>query len=131
MKRALIPLLLTAICPAAILLTSFALQKKEPVRHVVIFKYKQAATQDQIRQVTDAFRELKKKIPGITSFEHGINNSPEGKNHNFTHVYQLTFEDAQARDTYLPHPEHKKFGELLGKLGILEDVFVVDYVPVN
>ena len=39
----------------------------------------------------------------------------------------VTFENAKARDTYLPHPEHKKFGELLGKLDILEDLFVVDY----
>jgi hypothetical protein len=30
---------------------------------------------------------------------------------------------------YLPHPEHKKFGELLGKLRIVEDVFVVDVRP--
>ena len=72
MKRALIPLLLAAICPLAMLLTGFTRQQKELVRHVVIFKYKQAATQDQIRQVTDAFRELKNKIPGIVSFEHGV-----------------------------------------------------------
>jgi len=58
-----------------------------------------------------------------------VNNSPEGKNHGFTHAYLLTFEDSKARDTYLPHPEHKKFGDLLGKLGILEDVFVIDYAP--
>jgi hypothetical protein len=101
----------------------------ETVRHVVIFKYKPEATEAQIRQVTEAFRALKRKIPGVLAFEHGVNNSPEGKNSGFTHVYLLTFEDTQARDTYLPHPEHRKFGELLGQLDILEDVFVVDYVP--
>jgi hypothetical protein len=101
----------------------------ETVRHVVIFKYKPEATEAQIRQVTEAFRALKSKIPGILAFEHGVNNSPEGKNLGFSHVYLLTFEDAKARDTYLPHPEHQKFGELLGQLGILEDVFVVDYIP--
>jgi hypothetical protein len=101
----------------------------ETVRHVVIFKYKPGATEAQIREVTAAFRALKSKIPGILTFEHGVNNSPEGKNLGFTHVYLLTFENTQARDTYLPHPEHRKFGELLGQLGILEDAFVVDYVP--
>ena len=40
-----------------------------------------------------------------------------------------TPKDAAARDTYLPHPEHRKFGQPLGKLGVLEDAFVVDYVP--
>jgi hypothetical protein len=71
---------------------------------------------------------LKGKIPGIVAFEDGVNNSPEGKNLGFTHVYLLTFESVAARDAYLPHPEHKKFGELLGKLAVVEDVFVVDYV---
>jgi len=131
MKGNLIPLLLSLILPAVVPLTGFAADKKEPVRHVVVFKYKSGTTEDQIRQVTDAFRELKKKIPGIVSFERGVNNSPEGKNLGFTHVYLLTFEDAKARDAYLPHSEHKKFGELLGKLGVLESVFVVDFVPQN
>jgi hypothetical protein len=103
--------------------------KEEQMRHVVVFKYKPTATQEQIEKVTKAFGELKNKIPGIVAFEHGMNDSPENKNLGFTHVYMLTFEDAEARDTYLPHPEHKKFGELLGELGILDDAFVVDYVP--
>jgi stress responsive alpha/beta barrel protein len=115
---------------SSILLTPMttAAQKPGPVRHVVVFKYKKDAAPDKIAQVTRAFRDLKGKIPGITAFEDGINNSPEGKNLGFTHVYQLTFESVAARDAYLPHPEHKKFGELLGKLGVVEDVFVVDYV---
>ena len=98
-----------------------------PVRHVVVFKYTPSATPGQIRQVTEAFRALPGRIPGITGFEDGVNNSPEGKNHGFTHAYLLTFEDAAARDAYLPHPEHQKFGQLLQSLGIVEDAFVVDF----
>ena len=104
-----------------------AYAQKQPVRHIVVFKYKPDATPEQIKQVTDAFRDLQKKIPGITAFEDGVNNSPEKKNLGFTHVYMVTFEDAAARDAYLPHPEHAKFGQLLGKLGVVADVFVVDY----
>jgi hypothetical protein len=99
------------------------------VRHIVIFKYKDGASADQIQQVTDAFRALQRQIPGIVSFEQGVNNSPEGKNLGFTHVFTLTFENVQARDTYLPHPQHQKFGELLTRLGIMADVFVIDYFP--
>jgi hypothetical protein len=114
-----------------LLLTGCQNTKEEQMRHIVVFKYKPDATEEQVEKVTKAFGELKDKIPGIVSFEHGINDSPENKNLGFTHVYLLTFEDAQARDTYLPHPEHKKFGQLLGELGILEDAFVVDYAPVE
>lgn len=99
----------------------------EVVRHIVVFKYKPDATEAQIAEVTAAFRDLKGRIPGLIDFEHGVNDSPEGKNLGFTHVYLLTFENAAARDAYLPHPEHKAFGAVLGRLGVLEDAFVVDY----
>jgi Stress responsive A/B Barrel Domain len=108
-------------------LTAFVNMKAKEVKHIVVFKYKSTATPAQIDEVTSAFKALKGKIPGITSFEYGVNNSPENLNKGFTHVYLLTFKDAEARDTYLPHPEHKKFGELLGKLGVLEEPFVVDF----
>jgi hypothetical protein len=99
------------------------------VRHVVVFKYKAGATLAQIREVTDAFRGLRSRIPGIIGFEDGVNDSPEGKDLGFTHVHLMTFESAAARDAYLPHPEHARFGQLLGQLGIVDGVFVVDYEP--
>jgi hypothetical protein len=116
-----------ALLATGLLCFGFAFTASIPVKHVVVFKYKSTATPEQIEQVTSAFKALKGKIPGIVSFEYGINNSPEKLNKGFTHVYLLTFTDAAARDNYLPHPEHKKFGELLGKLGILEEPFVVDF----
>jgi hypothetical protein len=97
------------------------------VKHIVVFRYKPSATSGQITEVTKAFEALKDKIPGIISFEHGVNNSPENLNKGFTHVYLITFENAGARDAYLPHPEHKNFGELLRKLGVLDEAFVVDF----
>ena len=96
---------------------------------MVIFKFKAGTTPEQVAEVTGAFRALAKTVPGITAFEDGVNNSPEKKNLGFTHVYLVTFTDAAARDAYLPHPEHEKFGQLLGKLRVVEDVFVVDYAP--
>jgi hypothetical protein len=102
-----------------------AAPKPGSVRHVVVFKYKKDVDPEQIAQVTRAFAELEGRIPGITAFEHGVNNSPEGKNLGFTHVYQLTFDSVASRDRYLPHPEHQKFGELLGQLGVLDDVAAV------
>ncbi len=120
---AALPLLAIA---AAVLSGSVSAQS-EPVRHVVVFRYKPGAPAAKIQQVTDAFRALKTTIPGITAYEDGVNNSPEGKNLGFTHVHTLTFASVQARDAYLPHPEHVKFGSLLRSLDILDDAFVVDY----
>ena len=123
--------LLVAIVATILFLSGCQSNNQEQMRHIVVFKYKPSATPGQIEQVTQAFRDLQDKIPGIVAFEHGVNDSPENKNLGFTHVYQMTFENAAALDTNQQHPEHKKFGELLGQLDILEDAFVVDYVPVG
>jgi hypothetical protein len=99
------------------------------MKHIVLFKFTPSATPDQIRRVSDAFRALKDQVPGLLAFEHGPNTSLEGLNQGFNHVYVLTFADAAARDAYLPHPAHQKFGDFLGETGVVESVFVVDYQP--
>jgi hypothetical protein len=99
------------------------------VRHIVAWRFQDGTTEEQIAQFTSTFRALQDKIPGIIGFEHGANNSPENLNCGLTHVYLLTFESVAARDAYLPHPEHKRFGETIRAMGIVADVFVLDYVP--
>ena len=95
-------------------------------RHVVLFKFKDSATPEQIKAVEDAFRDLPKKINTITGYEWGTNVSPEGKDDGFTHCFFLTFKDKAGVEVYLPHPDHKAFGALLRP--ILDKVLVVDYV---
>ena len=95
------------------------------LRHVVLFKFKDDADPVAITKAEEAFAALPGKIPEIRLFEWGINNSPEGLNKGLTHCYLLTFHSEEDRAIYLPHPDHKAFGVLLGY--ILEDVTVVDY----
>jgi hypothetical protein len=130
-----IPLLACVISFAAIACTSAPARPvtsalpAAAVRHVVVFRYKPGASPEKIRQITEAFAALKGQIPGILAFEHGVNNSPEKLDQGFTHVYQLTFTNAAARDVYLVHPAHKAFGTLLGGSGVFDAAFVVDYTP--
>jgi len=95
------------------------------LRHVVAFKFKQSATQEQIKQVEDAFRDLKRKIKEIQSYEWGTNVSKENHNKGCTHGFILTFRSEADRDTYIDHPAHKDFGKLVGP--VLDDVFVIDF----
>ena len=95
------------------------------LRHVVAFKFKQSATQEQIKQVEDAFRDLKKKIKEIQAYEWGTNISKENHNKGCTHSFILTFKSESDRDTYIDHPAHKDFGKLVGP--VLDDVFVIDF----
>ena len=95
------------------------------LRHFVCFKYKTHVSKAKIAEVEKAFVGLENKIKEIRSFEKGLNNSPEGLNKGFKHCYLITFDSEKGRDTYLVHPDHKKFVELVGP--VVEDVFVVDY----
>lgn len=95
------------------------------VYHVVCFKYKDSATEEQIAAVSEAFADLENEIPFITSYRAGTNISPEGLDKGFTHCYILTFKNREDRDKYLPHPAHKAFGRKLGP--VLDDVFVIDF----
>lgn len=127
MRTVAIALLMIFVASASLMAVAAAPQAGSQVRHVVVFKFKATASDSQIREVTTAFRTLKDRIPGIVSFEQGKNHSPEKLDQGFTHVYLLTFTTVASRDAYLPHPEHKKFGELLNRLGVVESVFVVDF----
>ncbi len=95
------------------------------LRHVVLFGFKEETTQRDIAEIARKFAELPALIPGISSFEWGENNSPEGKNQGLSHCFLLTFETEAARDAYLPHPDHVAFATWARHW--IERVTVVDY----
>ncbi len=100
-------------------------KKTQVLRHVVMFKFKDDATAEQIRKVEQAFARLPEQIDAIKSFEWGTNNSPEGLDKGFTHCFVVTFADTAGREEYLPHPKHKAFVKILRP--ILDDVLVIDF----
>jgi hypothetical protein len=61
----------------------------------------------------------------VKGFEWGTNNSPEGLNQGFTHLFFVTFDTEEGRAAYLPHPEHKAFVKVLEPH--LDKVLVLDY----
>lgn len=88
--------------------------ESKQLRHVVLFKFKDSSTPEDIKKVEEAFRALPSKIKEIKGFEWGTNNSPENLAQGFTHCFFLTFDSEKDREVYLPHPAHKAFGALLG-----------------
>ena len=95
------------------------------LRHVVLFKFKDTSTPEDIKKVEEAFTALPGKIKQIKNLEWGTNNSPENLNQGLTHCFFLTFASDKDRDDYLVHPEHKAFGAIAGPH--IDKVTVVDY----
>ena len=109
--------------------TSYAdVEAKAPIqvlRHVVLFKFNEGTSAGDIRKIESAFCALPTKIDAIYDFEWGTDVSVEDLAQGYTHCFFVTFRSEADRDAYLPHPEHKKFGEILRPH--LEQVLVVDY----
>jgi heme-degrading monooxygenase HmoA len=78
------------------------------IRHIVLLKCKADASAAEIEAVFTALAALQETIPGILAFESGENTSTEGKSRGYTHGFTMDFADEQARQTYLPHPDHEK-----------------------
>jgi len=94
-------------------------------RHFGVFQFKPEISQEQIDESFVALVDLKNKIPGLISVEHGPYKSDEGLNDGFTHGFIMTFETAQHRDDYLPHPDHLKVVDLVQPR--LERLVVFDF----
>jgi hypothetical protein len=95
------------------------------LRHVVIFKFKDSSTPDDVKKVSETFAALYGKVPQVKSFEWGINNSPEKFNEGFTHCFMLTFSSEKDLADYQLNPAHVEFQKVLKPH--MEKVFVVDY----
>lgn len=121
MKRILI-LLLALI---AMKTETNAQTSEKLLRHVVLFKFKETSTAADIKKVEDAFRALPSKITAIKALEWGTNNSPENLAQGFTHCFFVSFASEKDREIYLPHPDHKAFGQVLRPH--LDKVLVIDY----
>jgi len=95
------------------------------LRHVVLFKFTDESTPQDVKKVEDAFVALKGKINLIKDFEWGTNTSPENLNQGLTHCFFATFHSDKDRDDYLVHPDHQAFVEVLKPH--LDKVTVIDY----
>lgn len=106
--------------------TMQTMENEKLLRHVVIFKFNDDASEEAVAEINKNFGELKEHIPVIQDFEWGLNDSPEDFHQDFTHCYLLTFKSEEDRDSiYTPHPKHQEFVASLQPH--IEKVFVVDY----
>jgi len=83
------------------------------LKHAVFFRFKEEASREGIQTVEEAFAALPSKINEIKGFEWGTNNSLESKSDGFTHCFMVTFDSEEGRRTYLDHPDHLAFVEVL------------------
>ena len=74
------------------------------VQHIVLFKIKPDATDEQVDAMIAGLRALKIKIDGVVELTCGRNYSPRSAGHDVGLC--VTFNDQAGLDHYAPHPEH-------------------------
>lgn len=95
------------------------------IRHILLIKFKEYSEASEIRKLKTLFESMPEKVEGVVSVEWGMNDSPEGKNKEYTHSVLMTFTDENGRQNYLLHPEHQALKDVFRPL--LEDIIVFDY----
>ncbi|MFT7562103.1 MAG: hypothetical protein ACI93R_004037 [Flavobacteriales bacterium] len=95
------------------------------IRHILLVTFKQGITETEIKSTKKGFLDIPSKIPGISSVEWGVNDSPEGKNSGFTHSVLMTFENEAIRSEYLDHPEHVALKNIFRPF--VDKIIVFDY----
>jgi hypothetical protein len=95
------------------------------VKHIVLLKFKDGTSEEQISKLFDDFLDLSESIEGIDDYVAGSNSSPEGLNEGMTHGAIITFKDAAARDAYVTHAEHERFKTMA--MGLVDKALVFDF----
>ena len=85
------------------------------IRHVVLVRFREGVAPGEISGIFGDLADLRRHLPGMRSFAHGPDVSPEGLSHGHTHAFTVDFEDSAARDAYLALPEHEAAGARLVK----------------
>jgi hypothetical protein len=83
------------------------------LRHIVMYKFKDGLPQAQIDEVVSTFNKLPSQIEQIIGYEAGTNVSREGKSEGFTHAFVVTFANEADLDTYIKHPAHQAYVNLV------------------
>jgi hypothetical protein len=95
------------------------------VIHVVLVRWGRDAADGAREGVRAGVRGLLAAIPGILAIEEGPSVSPEGLEQGNDYGFVVTFEDAAARDAYLPHPAHLEVADAIGRTAERVTVFDV------
>ena len=125
MKRNLLALTFAVVVLLGACSPTETKQDQKVLRHVVLFKFTDVSTPEDVKKVEDAFAVLPGKISQIKDYEWGTNSSPENLHQGLTHCFFVTFASDKDRDDYLVHPAHQAFVEVLKPH--LDKVTVVDY----
>lgn len=98
----------------------------DELTHMAFIKFRDSATEAEIRGFEEAFLALPSEIDTIKSIEWGTNNSPEKHDDGFTHALAVTFDSEANLNKYMSHPAHEAFVQSV--IPAVEKVRIFDFI---
>jgi hypothetical protein len=95
------------------------------LKHALFLKFKESASEEEVKAVEEALAELPSQCDTIRAFEWGKNNSPEKHDEGFTHCYMFTFDDVEGLKAYASAPAHTAVVEKI--MAVAEKGRVLDF----
>ncbi|OXM87705.1 Dabb family protein [Paenibacillus rigui] len=92
------------------------------IDHIVLVKFGESTTQEQLQEVVDRFKALRSHLTGIVDLQAGINFSE--KNQGYQVVLSVRFEDRAALQAYGPNPQHQEVAAFIREVGRVDSLIV-------
>ncbi|WP_445488698.1 Dabb family protein [Niallia sp. 03133] len=92
------------------------------IDHIVLVKFSESTTEEQLHEVIKRFRTLRNKIMGIIDLQAGLNFAESGKEYQV--ILKVRFEDRQALELYKPNPEHQAVASFIREVGRVDSIVV-------
>ncbi len=92
------------------------------IDHIVLVKFSESTTQEQLTEVVERFKALRSHLTGIVDLQAGLNFSE--KNQGYQVVLSVRFEDRAALEAYGPNPEHQAVAAYIQEVGRVDSIVV-------
>lgn len=90
------------------------------IDHIVLVKFSENTTEQQLEEVIKRFRSLRNKILGIVDLQAGLNFAASSKDYQV--VLKVRFEDRHALELYGPNPEHQAVAAYIREVGRVDSI---------
>jgi hypothetical protein len=95
------------------------------IDHIILLKFEETTTQDQLLQIVERFKSLKAHLRGVLDMQGGLNFSD--RNQGYQLVLTIRFENHAALQAYESNPEHHDCSDFIRQSGRMDGI-VVDFI---
>jgi hypothetical protein len=92
------------------------------IDHIVLVKFGESTTQEQLQEVVSRFKALRGVLSGVVDLQAGLDFS--GKSQGYQLVLSVRFENKAALEAYGPHPDHQAVAAYIREVGRVDSIVV-------